>query len=144
MSAIPSDVDWSATAAWIALAISITGTVLSPLVTAWLNNRQQLHMYKLKADEDRRTALNQARISSLETLIANIGKCIAHGNNQNLSDFGFSYFSAYQYISPEYWEKLDQLFSYICDCEFDAAKPLYLEITHVVSGLLKETPQEHP
>ena len=40
-------IDWNATAAWIALAISITGTIVGPIITTILTNRHQIKLRKL-------------------------------------------------------------------------------------------------
>lgn len=40
--------DWSATAAWTALIVSIVGTVLGPIIHSCIDNRHQLKMYKMK------------------------------------------------------------------------------------------------
>ena len=51
MNPIPNNVDWSATAAWISLVISITGTILGPIITTILTNRHQLKLRRLDLQE---------------------------------------------------------------------------------------------
>lgn len=46
-------IDWSATAAWIALAVSL----ISPLINAIVNNRHEKTMWKLRNTEQQRSAL---------------------------------------------------------------------------------------
>lgn len=141
MPTIPNNVDWSATAAWIALAVSIIGTIASPLITTWLNNKHQLKMYELEIKEKHISVVSNARTSSLEAFIANIGKCIANCTLENQSEFGYTYSAAYQYIPDKYWPLLDSMYEEICHDQVDAAMEDYKQIIHIVADLLKEPPQ---
>lgn len=57
-------IDWSATAAWIALAISI----ISPAITTILANRHQLKLRKLDIQEKHTDAYTSARSIAIENL----------------------------------------------------------------------------
>lgn len=139
MPTIPANgVNWSATAAWIALVVSVVGNITGPLITSHLNNKHQLKMYKLKAREKQVVALNNARISVLTSFISNTGKCISHTSLDNISDFGFSYFSAYQYIPEEHWGELDKLYEFVIGDQWDDARAAYIALNHVIAELLKE------
>lgn len=138
MPVIPNDVDWSATAAWIALAISIIGTIASPLITTWLTNKHQLKMYKLKSEANRIDKINDARTAALNAFISNTGKCISVTSLDNISDFGSSYFAAYQYVPEEYWSELDSLFNDIVQNQWDDARKTYVKLIHLIADLLKE------
>lgn len=138
MPVIPNDVDWSATATWIALAISIVGTIASPLITSWLNNKHQLKMYKLKSESNRIDKINDARASTLKSFISNTGKCISVTSLDNMSDFGSSYFAAYQYIPEEYWSNLDSLFNDIISNQWNNARQTYVGLNHLIADLLRE------
>lgn len=138
MPTIYSNVDWSATAAWIALAISIVGTIASPLITSCLNNRHQRKMYKLKSEDRRIDKINDSRISTLKSFITNTGKCISHTSVDNISDFGSSFFSVYQYIPCSRWVDLDKLYRDIINNRWDDARTSFLEISHLIAELLKE------
>lgn len=43
----PQLIDWNSTAAWIALIVSIVGTISSPIINTLLSNRHQLKIRKL-------------------------------------------------------------------------------------------------
>ena len=79
MPTATNGIDWSATAAWIALVISIVGTVASPLITSALNNRHQKKMRELDIKENRLIAAETA-------------KCIATRQVDDVSEFGRTFF----------------------------------------------------
>lgn len=47
MTSAVSSIDWDATAAWAALAISIVGSIISPIITTILTNRYQLKLRQM-------------------------------------------------------------------------------------------------
>ena len=138
MPVIPDNVDWSATAAWIALAISIIGTICSPIITSWLNNKFQLKMYRLKSESERVDKINDERTSSLKAFLSNTGKCISEASPSSITDFGSVFFGVYQYIPEEYWDKLDQLYNDILNDQWESAHEIYIYFIHVIADLLKE------
>ena len=66
-------IDWSATAAWIALAISI----ISPAITTILTNRHQLKLRELDIQEKHSSTYNAARAATIEDFISKVGKYIS-------------------------------------------------------------------
>lgn len=138
MSATPPVIDWSATAAWVALIVSIVGTIAGPLITSVLNNRHQRKMYILQTRDKQISAANDARRSTLEKFLADVGKFIAYPDDETAPDFGSSYFPAYQYIPDKYWELLDTLYKDVVYRNLDSAKSEYQEIIHVIAEILKE------
>lgn len=134
MPVISNNVDWSVTAAWIALVVSI----LVPYITARANNKHQLKLFKLKSESDRLDKVNDARISVLRSFISNTGRYLSCSSIDNLSDLGFSYFAAYQYIPGEYWKKLDKLYEDMIYNRWDDARELFLQLNRVIADLLKE------
>lgn len=70
-------IDWSATAAWIALAISI----ISPAITTILTNRHQLKLRELDIQEKHSSTYNAARASTIEDFISKVGKYISYSSS---------------------------------------------------------------
>ena len=140
MRPIPNDLDWSATAAWIALAISITGTIAGPIITTILTNRHQLKLRKLDIQE--KAVL--AKISIIQKCISNIGACLADESNDSLRSFGEHFHVVYSYVSSEHWALLDDFYQLITNNNYDAAKKLQPDVIHLLTGLLKEELPKHP
>ncbi|MFR2773779.1 MAG: hypothetical protein ACLTF1_12945 [Clostridium sp.] len=42
-------IDWSATAAWLTLAFALIVSIVSPVITTWMNHRFQLRLAELEA-----------------------------------------------------------------------------------------------
>lgn len=137
MPTIPNNVDWAATAAWIALALSI----LSPIFTTKQNNKHQLELRKLDISEKQASALTQARISAIENFISSVGQCIANPSREHEAECGKNYFPVYAYVPESMWTKLDNLYSAIDDRDWERARSLYSEIAKPLALLLKETRQ---
>ena len=135
--------DWSATAAWIALAISIVGTIASPLITTWLTNRHQLKMRKLKITQQEREAYVQNRLKTINGFLSEVGGCIFYRGSTK-ADILRSYHSVYQYVPVSEWKKLDELYVTIFNFEWDKANTLYPPIVHLLSEILKAEPQKNP
>ena len=138
MPVIPDNVDWSATAAWIALAISIIGTICSPIITSWLNNRFQLKLYELKSESDRIDKINDERNSSLRAFLSSVGKSVTYSSVNSLAELGSVFSTVYPYIPEKHWEELDRLYGYIINDKWESARDSYLFFTHVIADLLKE------
>ncbi|MCD8104492.1 MAG: hypothetical protein LUF35_05715 [Lachnospiraceae bacterium] len=135
---MPSTIDWNATAAWIALAISIVGTIASPLITSLLNNRHQLKMYKMKAVEKRLGSINSARTAALESYLANTGKYISTQYPPHQAKFSSTYFAVYQYVPERLWDSLDDLYNLIEQEHWSDARAKFQNINREITALLKE------
>lgn len=138
MPVIPNNVDWSATAAWIALAISIAGTIASPLITTWLTNKHQLKVFKLQSEQERINKINECRNDVFRLFITNTGKCISCTSLENISDFGASFFAIYQYVPEASWKDFDILFDAIICNRWDDARKFYVKLNYLIADLLKE------
>lgn len=142
MPVIPNNVDWSATAAWIALVISILGTILSPIITSRMNNRHELKTYKLKRSEERNDKILQYRIDICNSFISNVGKYISVRRRSSYDDLGSSYFAVYQFLSSEQRLQFNEFFDSITEEDWAYAISHYDYIINTVTELLKETRQQ--
>lgn len=133
-------IDWSATAAWIALVISITGTVVGPIVTSVLNNHHQLKMKKLELEE----SLLSKRIDIMKQCISGIGLVLAYPNSSNLTEFGKSFHNVYMYIPPDKWYDLDCFYNYVISGEIDIAKERCPEVIKMLTETLTALSQQNP
>lgn len=140
MHAIPNNVDWSATAAWIALVISITGTIIGPIITAILTNRHELKMYRLSiSDKD-----HAERRKVFYDCISSIGSFLSNPSTPSMNAFGENFHKVYIYVPIEKWPVLDSFYSTIVQKDYTAARQQQTEIIHLLSAILKEEFPKHP
>ena len=79
--------DWSATAAWIALAISIVGTIASPIINSILSNRYQLKLHNL----DLKNKYQEQRAETINSFLCNVAGYLAYPDRKNAHLFGTSF-----------------------------------------------------
>ena len=132
------DIDWNATAAWIALAISVTGTIVSPLITTYLTNKHQREMRLLDIKQTAETKYIDNRDATFNTFVAKVGQVMAYPDKEAMKDFGDAYFAVYSYVPDSFWPKLDMFYKNIIQNHFDDAKKMYPEIIHMISSTAKE------
>ena len=126
-------IDWSATAAWIALAISI----ISPAITTILSNRHQLKLREVDIQEKHSDAYNNALVSTIEEFITNVGRCVSRPSAPARKECAESFFRIYAYTPQSLWPFLDDLNNKI-DCDdWDGALKLFNSIAKSLACLLK-------
>lgn len=136
--------DWSAIAAWIALIVSIVGTIAGPLITSLINNRFQLKLHKLAHAESCYDSYQQERTAAFSAFISNVGRCLANPSLKEMSDFGASYFVIYQYVPSEKWQQLDDLYQAVVSCDRSKADQIYADVIHMIAELSKVEPPKSP
>ena len=134
---IMTPMDWSATAAWIALAISIVGTIASPIINSILNNRYQLKLHNF----DLKNKYQEQRAETINSFLCNVAGYLAYPDRKNAHLFGTSFYSVYQYVPDEMWPKLDSLFDSLVNENLDSAQQEYPPIAHRLAEILKDIPQ---
>lgn len=133
--------DWNASAAWIALAISI----ITPTISLLLNN---LHQRKLKRLELRHQKEMEYYQKQSE-VFKNFLKC-SGSHLRSINGDVFSYTSAYHelfmYVPCEYWDQLIAFNEAVCSKDSDPAEAnkLYLNVTKILASLLQEQRKQVP
>ena len=136
-----STFDWNAAAAWIALAISLVGSIAGPIITTILTNRHQLKLRMMDIHEKTISAYDEKRFKALNTFIAKAGKCLAYGDDNFLCELGEAYFQIYQYVPSDFWPTLDQFYKFLIEFDYNNAHEMYPQIIYRLTEILKETPQ---
>lgn len=124
--------DWSATAAWIALIISVAGTVIGPIATSMITNRHQLKLRKLDLKQKER----DNKIDSIQNCISGIGSVLASPSADNLAFFGKTFPNAYSLLPAESWSLLDDFLISISTARYPHARDISPEIIHSLTDLL--------
>jgi len=137
-------IDWSATAAWIALAISITGTIVGPIITTILTNRHQLKLRKLDIQQSAFETYQNNRFAAINTFISKADRCLTCTDTISVKDFGEAYHCIYQYVPVKFWDKLDEFYCILISYKWVEAQKLYPPIARYLSEILKEDPLAKP
>lgn len=137
--------DWSATAAWIALVISIVGTFIGPIITAIINNRHQLKLRKLDIKQRSVETYETRRHEAINTFLSEVGDCVTYSTcgTPGLS-CGKAYFNVYKYVPADMWPELDQLYDKLIRRGATDEVQRFQAIAHRLSEILKESPRVTP
>ncbi|MEY8279259.1 hypothetical protein [Blautia marasmi] len=132
--------DWSAIAAWIALAISVTGTIIGPIITTVLANRHQIRLRQLDMHEQTIKDYEERRFQIITSFLSSSGRCLAYMDTNSLAEFGKSYHSVYQYVPQNLWPQLDEFYMLTVENQIAEARNKFPSISHTLIDLLKESP----
>lgn len=141
MPVIPNNVDWSATAAWIALVVSIIGTIAGPIISSLINNSHQLKIRKLEIQEKTLESYENKRHEIITSFLSSVGLFLSHPNTYNIESFGRSFYSVYQYIPESSWNNFDEFYLLCISKNYDLAREKFPTISHELNAILKETHQ---
>ena len=134
-------IDWNATAAWIALAVSI----ITPAISLLLNN---IHQRKLKKTE-LKNALIIKQYDEMKNVIIEYHKCVSTKLHMisagAISEYELAYRKLFLLVPNEHWETLEK-FNKTLLSNIDSAsiQEQYLEITEILASLLQETQRRIP
>lgn len=127
-------VDWNATAAWIALIISVVGTVIGPIVTASLNNTHQLKMYDIQRTQKRM----DERECLFKAAIASVGAATGELTPETLTGLGRDLHNVYAFIPFKDWKSLDSFFYYACTYDREHLRELCPSITSLLVRAMQQ------
>lgn len=131
--------DWSATAAWIALAISI----ITPTVSLLLNNWHQRKLKRLELRHQKEMEHYQKQ----SEVFKNFLKCSgSHLRSLNGDIFAYeaAYHEVFMYVPCEYWERLISFDDAVRSGDRSKANNLYLDVTKILASLLQEQRKQIP
>lgn len=140
MNPIPNNVDWAATAAWIALAISI----VSPFITARMNNKHQLKLRELDIKQKQAEEYASVKFDTIDTFISCVGRCIANPTAESIEEVNAIYYKIYLYVPKSLHRDLNTLRSYVNVGIWVNAETAYQDFMLKLIDILKEESQETP
>lgn len=124
--------------AWIALIISIIGTIASPLITTCLTNKHQYKMKRLEIEHEARLQYIECRRQALDEFVSKTGVVLLYPDIDAVKEFGQIVFLVYQYVPSDFWHELDYFYSTLLSKNLTEAKELYPTIISKISEILKE------
>lgn len=130
--------DWSATAAWIALVISILGTIASPLITTWQTNKHQLKLRELDIKEKALSDYQTRRRNAIENFLSSTSGYFANCDNDSREICCKNFFLVYPYAPKSIWSSLDELYVHITNLKFQEARKAFHFISSELVLLLEE------
>lgn len=133
--------DWSATAAWIALVISIIGTIAGPIITALINNKHQLRLREMDIREKQISEYCEYRRCAIENFLSSTSKYLSDCQYKNVEVCGENFFQVYSYVPQNLWESLNILYSHICEERTDEARVLFSKISNQLAEILTKPHQ---
>ena len=131
------EMNWFDMAPWIAIALTLILSIVTPLLTQVANNKFQLKQQKLK---DNQTKLEE-KYKVYKEFAECVGSCISYATAEKAQDAGASIQRMYFFIPEEYWKDLDELFSLLRKKEWDKAEVLLKELSRTAAKLLNEQPR---
>ena len=131
-------IDWSATAAWIAVIISIIGASVGPFFTACINNKHQLKLRELDIKEKELSEYNAKRRTAIENFLSSTSRYLSDGQYKNIEACGENFFQVYPYIPKDLWGDLNNLYTRICQEDILGARASFLRISNRLAEILAE------
>ena len=138
-------VDWSATAAWITLVVTLIISIVSPVITTWMNHRFQLRLTELETKNKEIENHYLKKRAVIDDFIASVGKCLFRADSTALQECGQSFYAIYVYVPPSLWPDIDTLLQLITARELERAQEHFSNLTKSLAGILEETsrPSQH-
>ena len=112
--------------------------IVSPILTAIINNRHQLKLRKLELRQKQyeNTIMYQRNI--FENYLRYSGKCLSRANSDSLREYGEYYLIALMYAPSEIKEKMISANNFLQNYDLDAAGKIYEELAPMIHALLQK------
>lgn len=137
-------IDWSSTAAWITLAITLSISIISPIITTWMNHRFQLQLAELEAKNKEIENHYLKKRAVIDDFIASVGKCLFRADSAALQECGQSFYAIYVYVPTSLWPDIDTLLRLITARELERAQEHFSNLAKSLSDILEETSRPNP
>ncbi len=134
-------IDWNASAAWIALIVSVIGTIASPLITTALTNHHQKEMFDKNTQFTLHQQYHQNKFKVINNFLSSVGAQVVSPSFQGSSKSGENFFQVYAYAPSDIHSKLDQLYKCLCDGSSSDARILFSMVATRLADELKEESQ---
>lgn len=133
-------IDWNATAAWIALTVSI----VTPAISLLLNNIHQRKLKKLELKHSLRLESYHQMEKVFNDFLDNVSSKL-HFAGSHTQEYELAYHELFLYVPKEYWQTLKNFNEIIlANSDSDAIQEQYLKVTEILASLLQETQRQIP
>lgn len=133
--------DWNASAAWVALAISI----ITPTISLLLNNLHQRKLKRLELRHQKEMEYYQKQSEVFKNFLKYSGSHL-RSINGDVFAYTSAYHELFMYVPCEYWDQLIAFNEAVCSKDSDPAEAnkLYLNVTKILASLLQEQRKQVP
>lgn len=132
-------IDWNATAAWIALAVSI----ITPTVSLFINNRHQRKLKQLELLNQKATEFYSKQCDVFTKYLRHVTNHV-YSISSDFFEYNTSYHELFMYVPQEHWSLLTSLDAAIKSKDKQKIEPLYLEVTKTLALILQEQQKQIP
>lgn len=129
--------NWTNVAQWIAIALTLIISIISPIITAYINNTFQLKMADRNAKNKEIENYYLRKRAVIDSFVATTGKCLFHATTDSLQACGESFYSIYIYVPSSLWNEIDDLLVFIRAHEFEKAQSHFAKLSKSLSDLLE-------
>lgn len=129
-------------APWIAIAITLSLSILVPLFTQIANNK---HQRKLQNDQFKRED-SQKCVEAYENFLSEVGGLInakGYVEKEQLIKSGAALHTLYIYAPAEWFDDLDKLSTLMMNFHWEEASPIIKKLDRLISEELKTSNQNH-
>lgn len=118
-----NQMDASALAAWIALIVAI----ISPILTAIINNHHQTKMKKIEMS-------TASKLKIIEDYLSSTGQVIYHHDNPDIEAYSTTVGKIFSASPQDLWGKISALDENIYSYNWEEAHSQFLEISQVLAS----------
>lgn len=136
-------VDWSATAAWVTVLLTLIVSIVSPVITTFLNHRFQLKMRKLELLEHELDRFYEKKVSTIETFLSAVGKCSAFATNDLVKECGHSFYNIYLYTPVSLWSDIDRMHKLISEGNWPEVQAFLPCLSKSLAEILEKTQKKY-
>ncbi len=123
---------WTELAPWIAIAITLILSIITPLLTQIANNR-----FILKQNEQaHKNKIESERALIYYSFAEEVGSCIAYADIEKVHSAGAAIQKMYLVMPEEHWNALDSLYSYLRKSKWDAAEEELKDLCKIASKIM--------
>lgn len=132
-------VDWSATAAWVTVLLTLIVSIITPAISRILERRYQLKIKKIEQYEKLYIQGFEKKRDLYTEFLRCTGKCISHANAECLQDAGKVIYEMYVYSPKDWWDDIDKINQFMVKYEWSNAR---LELTSLARKISDELNEE--
>lgn len=136
-------VDWSSTVAWIALVISLVGSILSPIINTKMAQSFQLKLKKIEAREKEAEEHYLKKREAIISFIAYVDAFIIGQDRETLSNCGAKFAPIYIYTPKTLWNKIDKIHELIISRDPEEAASIFIDLVKSLSIILEEADRQY-
>lgn len=111
--------------------------IISPILTAIINNRHQFKVLKMEAEQRRFEKTILYRRTIFENYLRFSGKCISHADEESMQEYGEYYLLALMYAPANIKHEMISAHKLMIDHKWSEASVSYEQLAPMIHDLLQ-------